>query len=200
MKRKMIGMMAGALLLTLVCGTPVWATADTPDDAVRISLDHAGVADTDAAVYKKVWEYSDGRPQYEINFLIPGQTKYEYEIDAMTGDILQSESEAWEKEDDAEYSGLTAGYTADPEGDTALIQEAVQTALEDAGQFGTGAVVYRYGLDFENGKKVVAVGFFIPGQTKYEYDIDAETGAVVTHEQEAWESDDDQEFKGLLGQ
>ncbi len=71
-------------------------------------------------------------------------------------------------------------------------------AIEDAGEFGTGAVVYRFGFDFENGKKVIAVDFFIPGQTKYEYDIDAATGEVVTREQDAWEPDDDLEFKALL--
>jgi len=116
----------------------------------------------------------------------------------MTGDILENSSEAWEAEDDMEYQGLTGGYTPDPEAETAAIQEAVGKAIEDAGEFGTGAVVYRFGYDFENGKKVIAVDFFIPGQTKYEYDIDAETGEVVTREQEAWEADDDLEFKALL--
>ena len=146
----------------------------------------------------KVWEYRDGKPQYMIQFLVPGQTKHEYEIDAMTGDVLKGESEAWEEEDDEEYKGLTAGYTGDSEEEMTAIQEAVMTAIEDSGQQNNGAVVYRYGLDYEDGKKVVTVGFFIPGQTKYEYDIDVESGEIVTHEQEEWETDDDQEFEGML--
>ena len=133
-----------------------------------------------------------------IQFLVPGKTKHEYEIDAMTGDVLKGESEAWEEEDDEEYKGLTAGYTGDSEEEMTAIQEAVMTAIEDSGQQNNGAVVYRYGLDYEDGKKVVTVGFFIPGQTKYEYDIDVESGEIVTHEQEEWETDDDQEFEGML--
>ena len=191
-------MIAGALLFTFVSGTAVQAWEATFEDAVDTALSDAGVSGTDAAVYKKVWEFSDGKQKYDIHFLIPGQTKYEYELDAVTGNILESSSEAWEAEDDMEYQGLTGGYIPNPEEETAAIQEAVDKAIEDAGEFGNGAVVYRFGQDFENGKKVIAVDFFLAGKTKYEYDIDAATGEVVTREQDAWEPDDDLEFKGLL--
>ena len=191
-------MIAGALLFTFVSGTAVQAWEATFEDAVDTALSDAGVSGTDAAVYKKVWEFSDGKQKYDIHFLIPGQTKYEYELDAVTGNILESSSEAWEAEDDMEYQGLTGGYIPNPEEETAAIQEAVDKAIEDAGEFGNGAVVYRFGQDFENGKKVIAVDFFLAGKTKYEYDIDAATGEVVTREQDAWEPDDDLEFKSLL--
>jgi len=202
MKKKMIAMIIGALLLACVSGMAVHAeeaaAEASVEDAVETALGDAGVAAADAAVYKKVWEFSDGMQKYDIHFLIPGQMKYEYEFDARTGEILEHSAEAWEPEDDMEYAGLTAGYTPDPEADTAAIQKAVETAINDAGEFGNGAVVYRYGPDLENGKSVISVNFFLAGQTKYEYDIDVQTGEIVTREQEAWEPDDDMEFAGLL--
>ena len=198
MKKKMIMMVTGALLLTFASGMAVHAAEPTVEDAVNTVLGDAGVAGTDTAVYKKVWEYSDGMQKYDIHFLIPGQTKYEYKIDAVTGSILEHGSEAWEAEDDMEYAGLTGGYTPDPEAEDAAIQKAVETAIEDAGETGNGAIVYRYGQDFENGRAVIAVDFFLAGKTKYEYDIDAQTGEIVTREQEAWEPDDDMEFAGLI--
>ena len=200
MNKKAIMMITGALVVTFMSGMAVYAAEPTVEDAVDTVLGDAGVAGTDAAVYKKVWEYSDGMKKFDIHFLIPGQMKYEYEIDAETGTILGHDAEAWEADDDREYAGLTGGYTPDPKADEDAIQKALETAIADSGETQDGIIIYRYGQDFENGKEVIAVDFFHAGQTKYEYDIDAQTGAVVTREQEAWEADDDMEFAGLLDQ
>lgn len=198
MKKKAIIMITSALLLTFVSGMAVRAAEPTVEDAVDTALGDAGVAGADAAVYKKVWEFSDGIQKYDIHFLVPGQMKYEYEVDALTGDILEHGAEAWEPEDDMEYAGLEAGYKPDPEADADTIQKAVEAAIADAGKAENEIIIYRCGPDFENGKSVIAVDFFQTGQTKYEYDIDVQTGDVVTREQESWESDDDMEFAGLI--
>ena len=198
MKKKAFIMITGALLLTFASGVAVHAAEPTIEDAVNAALGDAGVAEADAAVYKKVWEYSDGKQKFDIHFMIPGQTKYEYEIDAANGSILKHSAEAWEAEDDMEYAGLTGGYTADPAAEEETIQKAVAAAVADAGKKEDEIVVYRCGQDFENGKAVIAVDFLQAGQTKFEYDIDPQTGDVVTREQEAWEADDDMEFAGLL--
>lgn len=197
MKKTMIGVITGAMLFTMVSGTAVMAADITVDDAVDAALGKAGVAAADAAVYKKVWEFTDGREQYDVHFLIPGQTKFEYEVDAITGDILSGESDVWDAEDDFEYGGLKAGEAADPE-ESGKLEEAVLTAIKDAGLQEGQATVSKAGTDFENGKKIFDINFFVAGQTKYDYDIDAATGQIIAHEQEPWEADDDMEFKGLL--
>ena len=198
MKKRMIGIITGAVLFTMISGTAVWAAEITVDDAVKTALEKAGVAAEDVAVYKKVWEYSDGKEQYDVHFLIPGQTKFEYEVDAVTGDILSGESEAWEAFDDAEYDGLTAGETADPEEEAGKLEQAVHTAMQDAGVLDSGAIVYKAGADFENGKKIFDINFFVAGQAKYDYDIDMATGEILAHEQDVWEPDDELEYKGLI--
>ena len=55
MKKRLLGMITGALLFTFVSGTAVQAWEATFEDAVDTVLSDAGVAGADAAVYKKVW-------------------------------------------------------------------------------------------------------------------------------------------------
>ncbi len=201
-----MGIILGALMVTLSCGIPVWAEEDqtgnavptTMEEAAKAALDDAGTSISDAAVYKQIWKYEDGMGKYEIGFAIPGQTKYEYEVDFMTGKILKNESEVWEAEDDAEYQGLMPGKEADPEEMVKALEKAKETAFQDAGLTADEVVVYKNGTDFENGTEVFVIDFFQAGKTKYEYDIAVEDGTTVTHEQEAWDKDDDAEYEGLL--
>lgn len=198
MKKRTIGAMIGAILLSAVLGTSVQALDFTGEDAAAMALENAGVAESDVIVYKVMWEFNNGRDQYDISFLIPGQTKYEYEIDMETQKILKSDTEAWDADDDLEYAGLKADANTDPDESVKALGKAIETALADAGVNGSDAVIYQSGSDFENGKHVFVVSFFLTGQTKYEYDIDAETGAVLARDQERWEADDDLEYEALL--
>ena len=198
MKKRIIGAMIGAILVSAMLGTSVHALDFTGEDAAAMALENAGVAESDATVYKVMWEFNDGREQYDISFLIPGQTKYEYEIDMKTQKILKSETEPWDADDDLEYANLKSDVNADPDESVKALGKAIETALADAGVNGSNAVIYQSGTDFENGKQVFSVSFFLPGQTKYEYDIEAETGAVIAREQDPWEADDDLEYEALL--
>lgn len=64
------------------------------EKAKAIALTHAGVADSDVRKYESELDRENGRMIYEIEF-VSGRMEYEYEIDAVTGDILD-----WEKERD----------------------------------------------------------------------------------------------------
>lgn len=60
------------------------------EEAKTIALGHAGVAEADVIFDDMDYEQEDGRPIYEISFDV-GTTEYEYDIDALTGEILKSE-------------------------------------------------------------------------------------------------------------
>ena len=69
------------------------ASADpaiTSDDAKRIALEHAGVAEADAVRLEVNLDRDDGRLEYDVEWEI-GTVDYEYTIDANTGDILSFE-------------------------------------------------------------------------------------------------------------
>lgn len=214
MKKRVAGFIAGALMVTMISGTAVFAADSTAknqandageknvpvtmEEAVEIALKDAEVRDTDAAVYKKVWDYGDNTEKYEISFIIPGKMGYEYEIEVATGRILENDKENWEAEDDREFAGLTAGKTTDPDEAQKALEAAESAAFKDAGVTAADVIVSKRGSDYENGKEVYVVDFLQEGKTKYEYEIAAADGAIVSREQEPWEKEDDLEYNGLL--
>lgn len=64
----------------------------TLDDAKNAALDHAGVSASDATFTKTKLDYDDGREEYDIKFYVGGW-KYEYTIDAVTGEIIEFDME-----------------------------------------------------------------------------------------------------------
>lgn len=62
------------------------------EQAKNIAADHAGFSVSEVTFSKVELDYDDGKAVYEIEFY-NGQTEYEYEVDAATGDILEYESE-----------------------------------------------------------------------------------------------------------
>ena len=78
------------------------------------------------------------------------------------------------------------------------LQEKAEAAFKDAGLTKDDVTIYKQGADFENGREVYVVEFLQEGKTKYEYEIAADDGSIVFHEQEMWEKEDDYEYQGLL--
>ena len=213
MRKNLTGLIVGTLMLTMIGGTAAFAAESgsaaagaaeqgkqtvTIEDAVKTALEDAKVAEGDAAVYKRIWAYSDSAEIYEIDFLIPGQTKYEYEIAVATGEILEHDKENWDADDDTEYKGLTAGKAVDAEKEAKALADAAEAAFKDAGVTKDDVTIYKQGADYENGREVYVVEFLQEGKTKYEYEIAADDSSVVFHEQEMWEKEDDYEYQGLL--
>ena len=104
-------MLSAAMMITGV--TPAFAESTLEDqvtfkDAVEIALKDAGLQKDSVTFNKKMRTYEDGMPVYEIQFLVPGETKYEYVIDDKTGEIREKDAESWEAEDDADYAALLA--------------------------------------------------------------------------------------------
>lgn len=62
------------------------------DAAKRIALDDAGVAEQDTTRLKVELDTDDGVTKYEVDFNV-GQTEYDYDIDPVTGAILERSAE-----------------------------------------------------------------------------------------------------------
>ena len=74
---------------------------------------------------------------------------------------------------------MAADITVDDAVDAALGKAAVLTAIKDAGLQEGQATVSKAGTDFENGKKIFDINFFVAGQTEYDYDIDVVNGTIL---------------------
>lgn len=62
------------------------------DQAKKTALDHAGLTENEVKFSSAKLENDDGIYEYEIEFY-QGQAEYEYEIDAVTGEIINSETD-----------------------------------------------------------------------------------------------------------
>ena len=144
----------------------------TADQAKAIAFDHAKVSEAEVADLECELDEDGGKAVYEISFQA-GSTEYDYEIDAVTGQILKSE-----KEHSDDYvtplppvdSRITADQAKAIAFDHAKISEAEVADLECE-------------LDEDGGKAVYEISFQA-GSTEYDYEIDAVTGQILHHEVE----------------
>ena len=143
------------------------------------------------------------RDSYEVEFYAGG-FEYDYEIDALTGDIL-----SWDKDVDDDYyyhhqanngngnNAANNGNTSNTSNNTtsntnnnttnnnssSLITaaEAQSIALAQAGLSSGDVTGLRAELDRDDGRTVYEVEFR-SGRVEYSYDINASTGAVISYD------------------
>ena len=143
----------------------------TADEAKRIALAHAKLAEKDVTFVKVELE-DNNRYEYDVDFY-SGNLEYDYEIDAVSGAILSADR------DIENYVIPTQSSTAAANTQTSEIsvERAKQIALSHAG-FGS-ARFKKAKLDYENGVKVYEIEFKV-GNLEYEYDINVSNGAIIS--------------------
>ena len=145
----------------------------TADEAKRIALAHAKLAEKDVTFVKVELELEDNnRYEYDVDFY-SGNVEYDYEIDSVSGTILSADK------DIENYVIPTQPTTPDVNTQTSEIsvEKAKQIALSHAG---VGSARFKKAkLDYENGVKVYEIEFKV-GNLEYEYDINVSNGAIVS--------------------
>ena len=161
---------AGGVSLTGTASESGYIGADA---AAAAAYAHAGVAQADAQLISVEMDVEAGRMVYEVEFL-SGGLAYEYDVDAVSGEIVKSSSE--------DRGALTAGAAdgADIGSDAALA-----AALAHAGVTQAQASGIRVDRDREDGRLVYDIDF-ISGELEYDYEIDAATGAVIKQSREQY--------------
>lgn len=143
----------------------------TADEAKRIALTHAKLAEKDVTFVKVELE-DNNRYEYDVDFY-SGNLEYDYEIDAVSGAILSADR------DIENYVIPTQSSTAAANTQTSEIsvERAKQIALSHAG---VGSARFKKAkLDYENGVKVYEIEFKV-GNLEYEYDINVSNGAIIS--------------------
>lgn len=142
--------------------------------AKEIAFRHAGVSASSA---KKVEaELEKGRnPHYDISF-ISGNTEYDYEIDAVSGKILDYEKEYT-------HDGNQSASSAAPSKQLIGESRAREIALKHAGLSQSAVRELECELDRDDGTVVYEVSFK-NGGFEYQYDIDAYSGSIRDFEKE----------------
>ena len=149
--------------------------AIVPENAINaqkarsIAFEHAGVAAENVTDFEIDLDRKNGVTVYEVEFRA-GDTEYDYVINAQTGEVVSFKKKreaASTPEQKAEITPAKAG----------------EIAFEHAGVSRGEAADYRSKLENEDGLWVYEIEFRV-GKTEYEYEIDAETGRIISAEKE----------------
>ena len=141
-------------------------------DAESIALTDAGVSEADTVYLHTHLDRDDGRQVYDVEFYA-GNTEYDYEIDATSGDIRSVDN------DIENYDGhnVSASVSVD-------LESATATALADAGVSEDQVTRLRAELDEDDGRLYYEIDF-IYNELEYEYEVDANSGKIVSTDRES---------------
>ena len=158
--------------------------------AKTAALTHAGVSEADVCWLKADFDRDDGVYLYELEFAANG-VKYDYDVNAVTGDIVKFEQEqtgnlAGNGNSSGTGTGTGAGNQYGNGGGTStgdLIGEdaAKAAALSNAGVSESEVTRMKCELDRDHGSYIYEIEFDV-GRMEYEYEVDAYTGAILKAE------------------
>lgn len=146
------------------------------DKATSIALKDAGQKESDTTalqVYLDEDQDGDDPAAYDVEFFV-GNTEYDYEIDAASGNILSR---------DVDQSGTMTQTSIN--NDYIGKTTAKRIALKDAGVKRSDAHGMHIVLDTDDDEPTVYDVEFYSGTTEYDYEIDAKTGEIVSKDQDA---------------
>ena len=205
MKRKAIPALCAAGLLALALTGCGGGTAGGQaeyigiDAAKAVALESAGVAEDDAVFSTAGLDKRNGMDYYAVDFTAGGQS-YEYDIDAVTGVVIDSSSGGGTAEtpaagdDDGTASAPAAASPSPSAGQTtggqaaatAVTEEqAREAALSHAGLTADQVTFVRSELDRDDGRLMYDVEFYTSDYKEYDYEIDAATGEILSYDYDA---------------
>lgn len=157
-------------------------------EALELACADAGIAVEDAEKMEVEFDSDHGLMVYEVEFAT-STSKYEYEINAATGAVVSRETKD-RKKPGGSTEGENAGGSTEGEktggsgasdGSSLWIGEdaAKNAALAHAGVSESSAVYVKCYLEYEDGKPAYYCVEFKADRTRYEYEIDLYSGAVL---------------------
>lgn len=153
------------------------------DTAMEIAYGHANVKAEDAQLVKVEFDSEDGVMVYEVEFRA-GTVKYEFDIDARTGQIVKYEAEnkgnaadTWQPSGEQQSSDTPpAGYIGE--------EAAKETALAYAGISPDSVNYINAWLEYDDGHPEHYEVEFAVGSIEYKYEIGLHSCTVLAHEME----------------
>lgn len=146
------------------------STAISENDATKIALDDAGFKKsevTNLVVSLDVDDDNDDPTVYDVEFTADG-SDYDYEINAATGEILSRDVE------ESKAADIDNALSTD---------EVKKIALDNLGFKESDVTNLKVEVDDDDGRAIYEVEFRV-SNTEYSYEIDAQTGEIVSSESE----------------
>lgn len=134
------------------------------------ALEHAGLIDSQVTFLKTKLDREDGRQVYEVEFYTEDYKEYDYEIDALTGEVYSYDYDA---ETYFQSSGSDSEITAEEAKTLALAQVPGATESD----------IIKFETDRDDGR-IEYEGEILYSGMKYEFEIDAYSGTIRSWEAE----------------
>lgn len=175
------------------------------EKGVAVALADAGFKTEDVTNLTSHYDSEDGVAVYEVEF-VAGGFEYDYTIKASDGRIIEAQRESI-KASDAESSATPvqepqqpsngsdssssgSSSTGNPSSKYIGVDKAKSIALKDAGVSASSVTFTKAKLDRDDGVAVYEIEFY-SGDTEYEYEINATSGAIRERDSEPRDYDDD---------
>ena len=197
-KMKIFVLAALACLILAGCGSPTSVQAEPIglEAAKAVALEDAGLS-ASAVSFTTTGLDRQGDTEYYAIDLTSGDSSYQYDIDAISGRVIecrisqgtasaamaQSNAQASQTQA-ASSSGTTQSSSVQTQSSGELIgeQAARDAALEHAGLTESQVTFLKTKLDREDGRQIYEVEFYTEDYKEYDYEIDALTGEVYSYD------------------
>lgn len=139
--------------------------------AINKAFEFSGISKVSVTNLVCRYDYDDGKAVYEVKFR-KGNWKYEYDVNARTGKIVE-----YSREYNPEKSAVNTNdkYIGK--------DKALEIALAKAGLAKSQIALEKVKLDTDDGIKVYDVEFYV-GNVEYDFEIDAVKGTVLKFEKD----------------
>lgn len=189
----------------LIAGAIARRSSIGEDFAKQFAYADAGVDVSKVTASRAEFEFEDGQYVYEVTFFADN-VEYEYLLRASDGAVVKKESEPVDGRVPAvtnpSVSATTPSQTAPSGGNSSsgssafsagsvqlTLDAAKQAALNDAKLAAADVTFIEEHADYDDGTPVYDLSF-VNGTNRYEYEIDANTGAVRSKEVQPINSQD----------
>ena len=150
---------------------------DFLDIAKAAALKDAGLSESDVTFKKTELDNSHGTQVYDIEFYT-SDTKYDYEIDASNGTVLEKSIEQFQLQTPPTDSAINSSGN-----DYIGIDRAKEIALNHARMNESDVQFAKAKLENDDGVVEYEIEFYF-GRTEYDYTIDAVSGNIIEYDVE----------------
>ena len=155
----------------------------TPEEAKAIALQDAGLKEADVRDLEVELDQDDGAVHYDVDFE-KGEKDYDYDIDAVTGEILLVNKPAAAASAETTQKPASSGSSSSGSSSAKLTKaEAKAIALKHAGLKESEVRELEVELDRDDGTLHYDVDFEKDGYD-YDYEIDAGSGKILKSRKE----------------
>ena len=150
---------------------------DFLDIAKAAALKDAGLSESDVTFKKTELDHSHGTQVYDIEFYT-SDTKYDYEIDASNGTVLEKNIEQFQIQTTPTDSAINSSGN-----DYIGVDRAKEIALNHARMNESDVQFAKAKLENDDGVVEYEIEFYF-GRTEYDYTIDAVSGNIIEYDVE----------------